>query len=406
MSSGISLIYLSENMESNMKKWSLGQKVSLSWKTRLLDKDRKNSYERMIGSNYICIREASDEHNGILLKVLGNAKTSSVILVCGQTFFKDESSKLFDGGSSYSSYSSPTLEELKEALDILRSNPSLLAHLEEASMPINLQSLFWVNATVRHNLFTKKPLCYNPSMDSLCIASDSVAPCRLTMVYFDTQYQIIDFVTGESEATAVETVPLTQQSSDLPLKKWALPAVLSMAAIFCGGYLIGKCSNDQKDFQPEPVEKVLVKEDVPKVATPVKENDTVAKAPVTEDTVTKAPVKEIVAETKEPAKEKVAETKAPAKENAASSQQEEPVELDQYEAKDLRLRIGGYRIVGTDKVVKVWKGDDVSRIAKRYFGPGMECYIEVYNDIKPGTPLKHGDSIKIPKLVKKKKVSQ
>ena len=357
-------------MESNMKKWSIGQKALLPWKTRLLDKSKKNIYERMIGSDYICIREASDEHNGILLRVLDNAQASRIMFVSGQPFFNDEREGLLNG-NAYSSYSTPTLAELKEALAILRSNPSLLAHFEEASMPINLDSLFWVNATARKNLFTKIPLCYNPSADSLCIASDSAEPCRLTMVYFNTQFQLLDFVTGQADATKAESELLLQQTSGMTWKKWVLPAVLIMAVMFYGGYLTGKYSNDQKDINPDPVENVLAKEEVPKATTPVKEE--------------------------------VAQTKAPVKEEISPSQQEELPELDQYEAKDLRVRIGAYRIVGTDRVVKARAGDDVPRISKRFFGPRMECYIEVYNDIKPGTPLKAGQPIKIPKLVRKKK---
>ena len=37
----------------------------------------------------------------------------------------------------------------------------------------------------------------------------------------------------------------------------------------------------------------------------------------------------------------------------------------------------------------------------------MECYVEVYNGLKPGSMLKEGQTLKIPKLqVKKKKKQQ
>jgi hypothetical protein len=360
-------------MESNINKWSIGQKVSLSWKTKQLKKNKKNSYERMIGSNYICIREASDGHNGILLRVLDNAKASSVMLISGQPFFMDESARLFEG-FSYSSYSTPSLAELKEILAILGSNSSLLVRFDEASMPINLKSLFWVNETARNTFFQKKPLCYNPSTDSLCIASDPVAPCRLTLVYFNSQQQLIDFVTDQSDAAAAAG-KLIQQTSDVAWKKWVLPAVVSLAVVFYGGYLTGKYSNDQKDVQPDPVDEALVSD--------------------------KAPAEENVPEKKEPAKEKVAEKKEPAKEKVA--EKKDSVVLDQYEAKDIRVRTGGYRIIGTDRVMTIKEGDNLTRIAKRTLGPGMECYIEVYNDISSKTELKAGQTIKIPKLERKKK---
>lgn len=365
-------------MESNINKWSIGQKVSLSWKTKQLKKNKKNSYERMIGSNYICIREASDGHNGILLRVLDNAKASSVMLISGQPFFMDESARLFEG-FSYSSYSTPSLAELKEILAILGSNSSLLVRFDEASMPINLKSLFWVNETARNTFFQKKPLCYNPSTDSLCIASDPVAPCRLTLVYFNSQQQLIDFVTDQSDAAAAAG-KLIQQTSDVAWKKWVLPAVVSLAVVFYGGYLTGKYSNDQKDVQPDPVEEALVSD--------------------------KAPAEENVPEKKEPAKEKVAEKKEPEKKEPAKekvAEKKDSVVLDQYEAKDIRVKTGGYRIIGTDRVMTIKEGDNLTRIAKRTLGPGMECYIEVYNDISSKTELKAGQTIKIPKLERKKK---
>ena len=342
-----------------MNKWRIGQNVSLAWETKLVKKNRNNSYERMIGSNYICIREATDGRYGILLRVLDKARASSIKLVRGQPFFLDESTGLFEG-YSFSSYSSPSLAELKEVLAILRSNQSLLDRFEEAKMPISLQSLFWVNETARNILFMKKPLCYDPSTDSLCIASDPVEPCRLTMVYFNSQLQIVDFVTDQSDAATAEAGKLVQQASDVAWKKWVLPAVLSLGAAFYGGYLTGEYSNNQQDIHPASVEKVL-------------------------------------------AKDSVSEKKAPVKENAAPSHQKDSVASDQYEAKDIRVRTGAYRIIGTDRVVTVKAGDNVTRIANRTLGPGMECYIEVLNDITSKTQLKAGQTIKIPKLERKRK---
>lgn len=386
-----------------MNKWRIGQNVSLAWETKLVKKNRNNSYERMIGSNYICIREATDGRYGILLRVLDKSRASSIKLVRGQPFFLDECTGLFEG-YSFSSYSSPSLAELKEVLAILRSNQSLLDRFEEAKMPISLQSLFWVNETARNILFMKKPLCYDPSTDSLCIASDPVEPCRLTMVYFNSQLQIVDFVTDQSDAATAEAGKLVQQASDVAWKKWVLPAVFSLAAAFYGGYLTGEYSNNQKDIHPASVEKVLAKDSVPEKKASVKDNVPEKKVPV-KDSVPekKAPVKDGVSEKKAPVKESVPEKKAPVKENAAPSHQKDSVASDQYEAKDIRVRTGAYRIIGTDRVVTVKAGDNVTRIANRTLGPGMECYIEVLNDITSRTQLKAGQTIKIPKLERKRK---
>lgn len=73
-------------------------------------------------------------------------------------------------------------------------------------------------------------------------------------------------------------------------------------------------------------------------------------------------------------------------------------EYKKYEAMDQRVRLGAYIIVGLDHVEKVKEGDTFYRISRRALGPGMECYIEVYNGIKSTDPIKVGQSIKIPKL--------
>ena len=79
------------------------------------------------------------------------------------------------------------------------------------------------------------------------------------------------------------------------------------------------------------------------------------------------------------------------------------VDPDKYEAMDPRVRTGAYRIIGTDHVEKVREGDNLKRIAKRTIGQDMECYIEVYNNLKASSELKVGQEIKIPKLQWKKK---
>lgn len=55
---------------------------------------------------------------------------------------------------------------------------------------------------------------------------------------------------------------------------------------------------------------------------------------------------------------------------------------------------------------KVKATDNLAKICKRTIGPGMECYLEVYNGIKGDADLKVGQEIKIPKLVHKKKKVQ
>ena len=76
---------------------------------------------------------------------------------------------------------------------------------------------------------------------------------------------------------------------------------------------------------------------------------------------------------------------------------------DKYEAKDARVRTGAYRIIGEDRTIKAKAGQTVEDIATRALGPGMSCYVEVFNSIDGKTALKEGQIIKIPKLELKKR---
>ncbi len=162
---------------------SVGEIANLKRKTTLLKESGTKIYKQLIGSRYLCIREAKDGQKGILVKVLGKVPAAQILLVGGQPFSRDDREELFES-TGYCSYSFPKLEELKEVLSIIRSNPDLLDHFERASMHINPQSKFWVNETASQLLIIKKPLCYDASSDSLNTASSSDVPYRLTLLYF------------------------------------------------------------------------------------------------------------------------------------------------------------------------------------------------------------------------------
>ena len=81
-------------------------------------------------------------------------------------------------------------------------------------------------------------------------------------------------------------------------------------------------------------------------------------------------------------------------------------DTDKYAEMDNRVRYGAYRIVGTDYEVTAKAGESTARVSKRTLGPDMECYIEVYNGLKPGAVLEAGKTVKIPKLELKKKLKK
>ena len=161
---------------------------------------------------------------------------------------------------------------------------------------------------------------------------------------------------------------------------WLLIAIIACVISFAGGYLYGRHMEMQELFAEDaPADTAAVQ------AAPVVEVKDTAKV----DTMQVKPEAEEQAEVKEP------EVKQP---------EPEP-EWKKYEAMDVRVRTGAYGIVGTDRMEKVRPGDTMKRIARRTLGEGMECYIEVYNNITTSA-LKEGQEVKIPKLKLKKFLRQ
>jgi nucleoid DNA-binding protein len=195
---------------------------------------------------------------------------------------------------------------------------------------------------------------------------------------------------------------------------WLL-ALLALIVGVGGGYFLGSYYPYETLMAPAEEGTVInvQKADVEKVAAPEpKVEESVAEEPAAEtaepneaDAKAKAEADaKAKAATEEKAKaDATAKAKAEEDAKAKSAADTKATSSDKYDAMDLRVRLGAYRIVGTDKVLKVKEGDDLVKISRRTLGPDMECYLEVYNNIKASTPLKVGQEIKIPKLEWKKK---
>ena len=170
-------------MEINENNWKVGELVNLPRMEKFLKKSGSTRYERLTGSRYICVREATDNQRGILVKVLGKCLPEYVKVVGGKPFTKDDHEELFEG-RRYFSYPYPMAKDVKEVLGILRNNPSLLQYFQNASMHINPNSKFWVSDMAHHLLVLKKPQCYDASSDTLCSITENELAYRITMLYF------------------------------------------------------------------------------------------------------------------------------------------------------------------------------------------------------------------------------
>ena len=143
-------------------------------------------------------------------------------------------------------------------------------------------------------------------------------------------------------------------------------------------------------------------EEKPAVETPAAPADDLLDAAKQKPAATETPAK---AEEKESAVEKKEEVQPEEKKPVAEPKKEEKAEAKEestskYDS-DPRVRTGAYRIVGVANTVTVKSGQTIKSISKTYLGPGMECYVEVFNG--GITELKEGQTIKIPKLALKKK---
>ena len=171
-------------MEPKENKWKLGELVVFP-RTYTQIKGGRTSYDQMVGSRYICIREASDGKQGILLKVLGRAPQYHIKVIAGEPFCKDDKFEGFDDDTYYS-YRFPTTDEVKEVLGILRENRELLDVFEKASMHINPYSTFWVRETVSKLYFLKNLQYYDSKKDVVLTSTgdDREINYRITIAYF------------------------------------------------------------------------------------------------------------------------------------------------------------------------------------------------------------------------------
>ena len=189
----------------------------------------------------------------------------------------------------------------------------------------------------------------------------------------------------EEEPVADEE-PVEEESS---WKKWLLAVAVVLVLMGLSAY--GGYYYAMQKMSAQKTETATIKKD--EVATPEKPVDSVA---VAKDTVVAAPV--------EVAKPEVKAEESVKKEETVKQEVKEPAEEpDPYAAKDERVRLGAYRIVGTAEEVKVLPGQTFYSICRAHLGPDMQCYVEVYNNLPKDPKIKEGQVIKIPKLKPKKK---
>ena len=213
----------------------------------------------------------------------------------------------------------------------------------------------------------------------------------------ETPEDIIEETHEETPEEMLETFDDDEEDKSISWSKWlgiALGVICLVVLAALGGYHYGS----------KQMAKAVMSDTV-------YVRDTVY-VPVNQDTANVGKPAETVAG-QEPSKvaEPKVETPKPKEVKAEKPKAEQPKvepapEVDKYAAKDERVRLGAYRIVGLDHEVTVLQGQTFYSICRAHLGPDMECYIEVYNNLPRNPQIKAGQVIKIPKLQLKKRKKQ
>ena len=204
-------------------------------------------------------------------------------------------------------------------------------------------------------------------------------------------------VTGENISVAV---PHEKKKSRCKNIVWhTLVCAVLVGVSGFGGYMWGRYDAQQGNIpeqDKEPVISVVQPATSDTIMIEEKLESNEAEQPASSDSV-KA---ESNIHADEPVNNKETHEKTKVAEKA---EKEKPAQAQNSYDNDVRVRTGAYRIVGTSKVVTAKAGETLKSISDRTLGPGMECYIEVLNNMSSATAIKAGQKIKIPELVLRKK---
>lgn len=202
----------------------------------------------------------------------------------------------------------------------------------------------------------------------------------------------------------VDEKPAEEDYSVLPWKKWLVAA----AVVLC---LMGISAFWGYHYALQEVAANVEKE-----AEMLMASNMIASAPIHHQEQVKEMVKDtsvvdtsMVKKTAEPQAKEPEKMQTPKPEVKPTAKPEvkaaqKPAELvDRYAAKDERVRLGAYRIVGTKEIVEVQPGQTFYSICRAHLGPDMQCYVEVYNNLPRNPEVKVGQKIRIPQLQWKKR---
>ncbi len=251
------------------------------------------------------------------------------------------------------------------------------SHYEQQNSAIPPQQLNEVSSTIEDNEPIEEPVD-EPSTDEPSTPATPDAPAEVSEILAIPETPDEDNDSGDNNDDGDGG---DHHLSHSPRIAMILIALIILALVAYGSYRLGinkGISMASADIQEEVV--FTSPDSLNVLATTEEKSDT------TDGTTAASVVK------------KPAQTATTA---ATEKADEQP--LDRYNAYP-RVATGAYDIVALDTVVTICQGQTLQSISQCFLGPGMECYVEAFNDgIKTVSP---GDKLKIPKVKEKEKVKK
>ncbi len=350
-----------------------------------------------------------------------NVNTGERVLIAGHskvTFTPDSVMKEIVN-KPFSQFETVILNDGVDFPETATEEPSVEAE-DEVEMPVVEENVEVVNETpveeeTPTEIEERQPM-EEVVPETEAVSEENVVP-ETEVVSEENGAPVEDIVLEEEPQPEEETTPEEEEEIEMeeeqkmsPLR-WIIGAVvillLAVAGVY-GGYMYAKYEMEKEQAEQQMKKDLKVAESVAKKAEAEIKKDSVAdEVDATKiGTISVENVKgESAAQDAVQKEENV--KKEDTKKEEVKKEQPQADSHDKYAAKDARVRTGAYKIVGLDRTVKAKAGQKLEDLANRLLGPGMSCYVEVYNDLSGNTVLKEGQAIKIPKLeLKKKRVAQ
>ena len=172
---------------TGMSEWKVGDVVAPGLMFRKICRFGGKIYMHFLDSKYICIREASAEAPGMLVKVLNSCDQSRFLFRGGEPFIKDYKTVNFESPVEYSTFRLPTVEEVRFVLATAKADVQLGQMLANRGLSPNEPATYWTRG-IGGNILGRRVEFYDSATRTVKTESGSnTERIRITVAYFTSQ---------------------------------------------------------------------------------------------------------------------------------------------------------------------------------------------------------------------------